>query len=118
MKFLKILLVAAALLVLGSVMDRAEARSGFSFGYYGPGVSFQIGRYPGYYGYPYYYRPYYYSYRPRYYRSYRYRPRSYRRYRYRRSYAGRCARWSRRCAANWGYRNSNYYGCMKYHRCR
>lgn len=31
--------------------------------------------------------------------------------------AGRCAYWHRRCVANWGYRNSNYYGCMRYYGC-
>lgn len=50
--------------------------------------------------------------RYRHYRRYR-RHRSYRRYR------GRsCRHWSRRCARNWGYGNSNYYGCMRYHGCR
>jgi hypothetical protein len=28
-----------------------------------------------------------------------------------------CSYWSRRCAANWGYGNSNYYGCMQYEGC-
>ncbi len=40
------------------------------------------------------------------------------RHRYRRSYRGRCARWSRRCASNWGYGNDDYYGCLNYHGCR
>jgi len=31
--------------------------------------------------------------------------------------SGRCAYWHRRCVANWGYRNSNYYGCMRYYGC-
>jgi len=30
---------------------------------------------------------------------------------------GSCTYWSRRCANNWGYRNSSYYGCMRYHGC-
>lgn len=30
---------------------------------------------------------------------------------------GSCSYWSRRCIANWGYGNSNYYGCMRYHGC-
>lgn len=107
MKFLKIVFAAAMLLVLWSPAQKAEAKPHFSFGFYGPGVGIHIGRYP-YYHYPYYYRPYYYSYR-----RYYYRPRT-----YRRSYSGRCGYWSRRCAANWGYRNRNYYGCMRYHRCR
>ncbi len=41
-----------------------------------------------------------------------YRDRRYRRYR------GRCRYWHRRCVRNWGYGNSNYYGCMRYHGCR
>jgi len=45
-----------------------------------------------------YYQPYAYS-RPRYYSG------------------GSCGYWSRRCAANWGWRNGNYYGCMRYHGC-
>jgi hypothetical protein len=28
-----------------------------------------------------------------------------------------CTYWHNRCAANWGYANSNYLGCMRYHRC-
>jgi hypothetical protein len=31
--------------------------------------------------------------------------------------AGRCAYWHRRCVQNWGYRNNNYYGCMRYYDC-
>lgn len=31
---------------------------------------------------------------------------------------GRCQYWSNQCAANWGYRNRNYYGCMRYQGCR
>jgi len=65
-----------------------------------------------YFGLPYYY-PYYYGY-PGYYSGYYYRP-----YRpYRRRYGRRCGYWHDRCVANWGYRNSNYYGCMRYHGCR
>lgn len=30
---------------------------------------------------------------------------------------GRCGHWRRRCGANWGYGNSNFYGCMRYHGC-
>lgn len=58
------------------------------------------------------------SYRPRYYDSlpfifsYPYP------YAYRYAYpSDRCAYWHRRCVANWGYRNSNYYGCMRYYGC-
>jgi hypothetical protein len=39
-------------------------------------------------------------------------------YGYNRYYGGgSCSYWSRRCADNWGYRNSDYYGCMRYHGC-
>ena len=34
------------------------------------------------------------------------------------AYSNRCVRWRRRCAANWGFGNANYYGCMRYHGCR
>jgi hypothetical protein len=34
-----------------------------------------------------------------------------------RSYYGRCEYWHRRCVANWGYRNPDYYGCMRYQGC-
>ena len=69
-----------------------------------------IGFYPYYYGgyYPYYYggyAPYYYG-TPTYYTPRR---------RYRRS---GCGYWRRQCRANWGYRNSDYYGCLRYHGCR
>lgn len=30
---------------------------------------------------------------------------------------GQCDYWHRRCVANWGYSNSNYRGCMRYHGC-
>lgn len=29
----------------------------------------------------------------------------------------RCEYWAARCAANWGYGNANYHGCMRYHHC-
>ncbi|MFP4537492.1 MAG: hypothetical protein ACLFPA_04260 [Dichotomicrobium sp.] len=51
--------------------------------------------------------------RRRYYRRRYLRRRYHRRRRY-----GRCGYWSRRCANNWGYRTSSYYGCMRYHGCR
>jgi len=44
-----------------------------------------------------YYRGYYYGYGPRY---------------------GRCDYWRKRCIANWGYGNPDFYGCMRYHGCR
>lgn len=31
--------------------------------------------------------------------------------------AGSCSYWSDRCIENWGYGNSNYYGCLRYHGC-
>ena len=63
----------------------------------GPFITLRFGRR--------YYHDDYYPYRHRY------------RYRYRRS-RGRCARWSRRCANNWGYGNNDYYGCLEYHGCQ
>lgn len=106
MKILSIVFAAAtlALVCVSSTPVEARSRVHLDFGYYSPGLSIQVGRYPYYGHYGPYYRPYYRPYR---YRSYR-----------RRSYGNRCARWSRRCSRNWGYRNRNYYGCMKYHHCR
>ena len=118
MKLARVAIAVAALLLVCSLLipSQAQSKARFSFGYYGPGVSFHVGRYPHYYYSPHYYggyhySPYYYSSRP-YHRHYR---RSYRRPR---AYGGRCGYWSQRCVANWGYRNSNYYGCLKYHGCR
>lgn len=36
-----------------------------------------------------------------------------------RRYSGseRCEHWSNRCADNWGYRNNDYWGCMRYYDC-
>jgi hypothetical protein len=51
--------------------------------------------------------------RHRYYRPYYRRKRYYRRRRH-----GRCGYWRKRCIRNWGYRNKDYYGCMRYHDCR
>jgi hypothetical protein len=66
----------------------------FSRGYYPTHIG------PGYIG-PYY------SYRPAYSYGPAYSPRSGR----------RCSYWHRRCAANWGYGNEDYDGCMAFHRC-
>lgn len=118
MKIVKLaFMVAAVMLICGSPKP-LEAKSYFSFGYYGPGVSFHAGHYPRYSHYPYYYYPHhyyphhYYGHRRSYYRqSYR-SPKRYR------TYGGRCARWSKRCAANWGRSRHDYNGCMRYHRCR
>lgn len=111
MKIAKVVFVAAVLVfACGSAKD-ADAKAYFSFGYYGPGITFYGGHHPRYYPYGYYY-PYYYGYRP-----YRYRPRyRYRRHRHRR-YGGRCGYWSGRCADNWGYGGADYRGCLKYHGC-
>ena len=78
-------------------------RGGYGWRHHG----YRHHRYYGYYGYyPFYFGSYYYQ--PYY--SYPY-------YGYRR-YAGRCSYWRRRCARNWGYGNSNYYGCLRYYGCR
>ena len=111
MKILSIVIAAVTLALVSASPTPTQARSRVhvDFGYYGPGLNIQIGRYPRYRYYGHHYRPYY--------RPYRYRRHRYRSYR-RRSYGNRCARWSRRCARSWGTRNRNYYGCMRYHRCR
>jgi hypothetical protein len=117
MRILRVACLALAVLLVQGARDGVDAGPRVSFGYYGPGFSIYVGPRPYYHYYtPYYYRPYYYPYYSyRYYRPYH----SYRRtYKRRRSYSSRCSRWSRRCTANWGYRNKNYYGCMRYHRCR
>ena len=31
---------------------------------------------------------------------------------------GRCDYWAGQCARNWGRRNNNFYGCLRYHGCR
>lgn len=28
-----------------------------------------------------------------------------------------CGYWADQCAQNWGYRNNNYYGCLRYYGC-
>jgi hypothetical protein len=78
--------------------------AGYYRPYYGPRY-----RYPRY-GYPHYYQGYYYPrvwwgvpgpvYVP---------PRP--------AYGGHCAKWNNRCANRWGYRNRDYWGCMRYHGC-
>ena len=48
----------------------------------------------------------------------RYRDRRY--YRSDRRYyrgGGSCDYWANQCARNWGTRNNNFYGCLRYHRC-
>lgn len=110
MRLFKVAVVLVAVAGICGWAQPSEAKVKFGFGYYGPGISFYAGHYP-YYHYPHYYP---HHYRPYY--QHRYRPR-YRRYRYRR-YGGRCGRWSRRCAANWGYGNNDYRGCLRYHGCR
>jgi len=97
---------AVALLALAGAGSPAEARNGFSLYIGGPGFSFGFGGYPRYYydDDPYHILPYPYPRYPRYYQS----PRN---------QGGGCAYWSRRCAANWGYGNRNYRGCMRYYGC-
>ncbi|RIA55719.1 hypothetical protein [Dichotomicrobium thermohalophilum] len=36
---------------------------------------------------------------------------------YRRRYRS-CRYWHYRCGEDWGYHSRDYYGCMRYHRCR
>jgi len=74
--------------------------------YRGPSIYFGFPYYSPYYSSPYYGYPYYRRY------AYPYR------YRYRGPASRRCAYWSRRCIENWGPYNADYYGCMRYHRCR
>lgn len=38
-------------------------------------------------------------------------------YRAHRGSRDKCASWKRRCAANWGYDNADYDGCLAYHGC-
>ena len=108
MKLLRVAVIAAALALAFGLSDRAEAKTWFSFGYCGPGITVYSGHYPRYYHSRYYHPRHRYRYR------YRYR-RPYRRYR---TFGGRCARWSRACAANWGYGGPSYRGCLRYHGCR
>lgn len=96
---------AAAISVTASLWPSpsdAQPIPPFGFGYYGPGVSIRVHPNPGY-----YYGP---RYRPRPYRPYR-------RYYRRHAYPGVCARWRDACIANWGFRNPNYFGCMRHHGC-
>ena len=85
--------------------------------YFGYGYGYPRHRYYGYGGYyggyPYYGRDYYEPY-PYYSRRY-YRKRTYRKRNYRKRRS--CRHWRNRCTDNWGYRNSDYYGCMRYHGC-
>lgn len=107
MKTTAIAFAAGLALTAGAVglPQAAEAGKRGHFGVSSAGFSLYIGR--GHYS-PYYERRHYYR---RYYRyrrpapSYRTRP-------------SRCEHWSRRCAANWGYGNNNWRGCMRYHGCQ
>lgn len=99
--------VAAAVMVLALAGAGSPAEAGGFDLYVGsPGFSFGFGGYSRYYydDDPYHILPYPYPRYPRYYQS----PRN---------QGGRCAYWSRRCAANWGYGNRNYRGCMRYYGC-
>lgn len=109
-KVLRTVMMSAAMalmLTFAMPTTQAEARGGDGYNF-GGGYSHHYGR--GYRHYP-RYRNRYYAPRRYYYRYYVPRPRARRLYRQ----SNRHAYWSRRCAANWGYRNSNYYGCMRYH---
>lgn len=46
-----------------------------------------------------------------------YRDRRHSRYRRHNYRGGRCHHYQRQCGRNWGYRNSDFYGCMRYHGC-
>lgn len=38
--------------------------------------------------------------------------------RYQVRHGGRCDYWASQCARNWGRRNADFYGCLRYHGCR
>ena len=80
----------------------------------GHGVKIHLPKGPAYIyqDYPYYYSRGYY---PTHIGGYVYYPSSSRAYTSK--YSGQCAKWHRKCAANWGKGNEDYYGCMNYHRC-
>lgn len=106
MKVMAIAFAAGLALAAGAVAlpQSAEAGKRGHFSLASTGFSLYIGR--GHYYSPYYHRRHYYH--RRYYRPaprYRARP-------------SRCQHWSRKCAANWGYGNKNWRGCMRYHGCR
>ena len=97
MRHLWAVLAVAAIVAICGPPNQAEAKpqTYYSFQFSAPGLNFFMGRYP---------RPYYYRYSRRPYAN--------------RSYGGRCQYWSNQCVRNWGYRNPNYFGCLRYHRCR
>ncbi|MBX2804360.1 MAG: hypothetical protein KTR19_00180 [Hyphomicrobiales bacterium] len=66
-----------------------------------------------YYDYPYYYSRGFY---PEHIGGYVYYPSS-SSSRYNSKYFKSCVKWHKRCAANWGRKNNDYYGCMNYHNC-
>lgn len=104
----KAALAVAALALACSIPEPANSKVYFSFGFghHKPYFGYYK-RYP-YYGSPYYYKPY-----PSY--GYSYSPR---RQKYATNRGDRCAQWSKQCEVNWGYGNSDYRGCMRYHDCR
>ncbi len=73
----------------------------------GPYLAFPGAAIPYYYSNPYYDYPSS-SYDPYYYGGYDYTPVP---------RGGSCSRWRRRCQANWGYGNQDFWGCMRYHGC-
>lgn len=79
----------------------------------GPRIHLPLGPGSVYYDYPYYYSRGYY---PTHIGGYVYYPYSYKHGHYAKS-GGQCSKWHRKCAANWGEGNADYYGCMDYHGC-
>ncbi len=84
---------------------RLYRRSGRRFR--GPYLRFPGAAIPYYYSNPYYDYPSA-SYDPYYYGGYDYTPPP---------RGSSCSRWKRRCQANWGYGNEDFWGCMRYHGC-
>lgn len=83
---------------------RGYRRPHYSRRYHGPRYRYRRS------GYPYFYGGYYYSV-PWWTFGFAVTPAP------RRHYGGNCNYWHNRCVANWGYRNADYYGCMRYHGC-
>jgi hypothetical protein len=106
--------VSAGQFVLSA--GESARNSVIEIGHRGHGTQIHLPRGPGsiYHDYPYYYSRGYY---PTHIGGYVYYPSS----SYSRSYSpgsgGQCAKWHRKCVANWGNGNEDYYGCMDYHGC-
>lgn len=112
MKLARAVTLVAAMAIVCGLPKPAEADDGFSFGYYGPGYSFQPGHYPRHIYDPHIYRPYHY-----YWNGPSRKTRRYSSSRHSSKNAGRCTQWSQTCTTNWGSKNADYRGCMRYHRC-